>query len=205
MALGQKERSIRLRPSLTPVSPAAEWPRRRPAARDAARVRGRGGPLRILTIRESSWLNETPDSVWRRIVALEEWPDWNDGLVEAHWIGRPGWRVGHRLQLVLAGPWRPFYPPGFPWGGFPRSGTVSLVEPEREVRWVGRVLALRVEFAFSMATEGVGTRVEFRSTFRGFAVRIVGQDALVRALSQFQRRMLASMRATGEKLGTGSL
>ena len=153
--------------------------------------------MRILNIRESSWQNATPPAVWRRILALEEWPDWHDGFLEARWLGRSGWREGHRFRLVTAGPRRALL----------RGGTVSSVsehpgeQGESEVRWVGRYLTLRVEFSLALSPEGVGSRVEFRSTFRGLAVRLAGQDAVARTLSQFQRRFLAAMRESGERVG----
>lgn len=153
--------------------------------------------MRILNIRESSWQNATPAAVWRRILALEEWPDWHDGFLAARWLGRTGWHEGHRFRLVTAGPRRALL----------RGGTVSAVSErpaaggESEVRWVGRYLTLRVEFSLAVRAEGVGSRVEFRSTFRGLAVRIAGQDTVARTLSQFQRRFLAALRESGERVG----
>lgn len=147
--------------------------------------------MRILNIRESSWQNATPPAVWRRILALEEWPDWHDGFLEARWLGRSGWREGHRFRLVTAGPRRALL----------RGGTVTGVDDGREIRWAGRYLTLRVEFALALAAEGVGARVEFRSTFRGLAVRLAGQDAVARTLSEFQRQFLAAMRESGERVG----
>lgn len=150
--------------------------------------------MRILNIRESSWLNATPAAVWRRILALEEWPEWHAGFLEARWLGRTGWREGHRFRLVTAGPRRALL----------RGGTVRAVVDESEVRWLGRYLTLRVEFSLALSAEGVGSRVEFRSTFRGLAVRIAGQDAVARALSQFQRRFLAALRESEERVGAKS-
>jgi Polyketide cyclase / dehydrase and lipid transport len=151
--------------------------------------------LRILNIRESSWQNATPAAVWRRILALEEWPDWHNGFLEARWLGRSecrtGWREGHRFRLVTAGPRRALL----------RGGTVTSVVDESEVRWVGRYLTLKVEFSLALSAEGVGSRVEFCSIFRGLAVRIAGQDTVARTLSQFQRRFLAAMRESGERVG----
>ena len=147
--------------------------------------------LRILTIRESTWLNVTPGAAWRRILSLEEWPSWNQGIADARWLGRRGWREGNRFRLVPHGPRFSFL----------SGGMVSRVESDREVRWVGRLLTLRVEFAISLRTEGVGTRVDFGTTARGLAVRIVGQDTVVRSLSKFQRRFLAELRESGERVG----
>lgn len=161
--------------------------------------------MRILTIRESSWLNASPGPVWARLLQLEEWPEWNDGIAEARWlgqgwmchgIGRRGWKPGNRFRLVPAGPRRAFL------GG----GVVTAVDTEREVRWLGRFLTLRVEFALAVSAEGPGTRVELRSTFRGFSVRFIGQDSIVgspivQSLGEFQRQFLTALRESGERVG----
>ncbi len=146
--------------------------------------------MRILTIRESTWLNVTPGAAWRRILDLEGWPEWNEGIADARWLGRRGWREGHRIRLVPAGPRFSFL----------SGGVVTRVD-DQEVRWVGRFLTVRVEFTIAVRTDGVGTRVDFGTTVRGLAVRIVGQDTIVRALSKFQRRYLAALRQTEERVG----
>ncbi len=147
--------------------------------------------MRVLTIRESTWLNVTPGAAWRRILSVEEWPDWNEGIAEARWLGRRGWQEGHRLRLVPSGPRFSFL----------SGGVVSRVETDREVRWIGRFLTVRVEFTIAVRTDGVGSRVDFGTTVRGLAVRIVGQDTVVRALSKFQRRYLAALREAEERVG----
>ena len=146
--------------------------------------------MRILTIRESTWLNVTPGAAWRRILTLEEWSDWNRGIAEARWTGRRGWREGHRFRLVLAGPRFPLI----------TGGVVTRVESDREVRWLSRFLTMRVEYTMAVESEGVGTRVFFGATVQGLAVRIVRQDTVVRALSQFQRRYLAALRTSEERV-----
>lgn len=146
--------------------------------------------MRILTIRESIWLNTTPGKAWRRILSIEEWAGWNPEIIAARWVGHRGWKEGHRFRLVCSTPRRPFL----------RGGTITSVDAGREICWVARFFPLRVEFCLRISPEGVGTRVEFMSTFRGIAVRLVGQDTVVRALSQFQRQFLAELRESGERV-----
>ena len=77
--------------------------------------------MRILTIRESVWLNTAPGPVWRLILPLEEWPRWHRGPADARWVGSRGWKSGHRFRLSLPGPRRPFV----------GAGLVTHVDPER--------------------------------------------------------------------------
>ncbi len=147
--------------------------------------------MRILTIHESSWFNVRSSEVWRRVLSLEEWPTWNPRIQAARWRGKRGWKEGHRFQLSYPRRARPFL----------SGGVISLVEPHREVRWLGRFLAFTVEFRLEVEPEGSGTRVSFKSGFQGLAARFASGDSILRWLTSFQRQFLASLREACEMVG----
>ncbi len=152
---------------------------------------GRGRPgLRLLSIRESAWVNVPPSEVWRLVLTLEEWPSWNHYLTSAQWRGKPGWKEGHRFQLTHRHSRRPFL------GG----GRISNVQPEQELRWLGHFLTLSVEFSLKVAPEGAGTLVSFSSQFQGLAARLASGDSTIRRLTLFQREFLASLREVSERV-----
>ena len=143
--------------------------------------------MRILSIRESTWLNVTPGVAWRQIVSLEDWPRWHPGISRARWLGRYGWTPGHQFRLSLLDARVPFL----------AKGSVCDVVDGQSVGWIGRFLTLRVEFNLAVTPEGCGVRIDFSATVRGVAVRWVGQDSVVRALSKFLRQTLAARREAG--------
>ncbi len=146
--------------------------------------------MRILSIRESTWLNVTPGVAWRQITSLEDWPSWHPGIDRARWLGRCGWTPGHRFRLSLLESRVPFL----------AVGSVCEVVDGHSVGWIGKFLTLRVEFKLAVTPEGCGSRIDYSATVRGAAVRWVGHDSVVRALSRFLRQTLAALRESGETL-----
>jgi len=102
--------------------------------------------------------------VWRVLVDFAAYPDWNPFIRRIE--GEP--RVGTRLQVTMQpGDRRPmtFKP------------TVLVAEPERELRWLGRVFLPGVfdgEHAFVIEQKQGGCRLRHEESFRGVLVPLFG-------------------------------
>jgi hypothetical protein len=103
-------------------------------------------------------------AIWRVLVDFAAYPEWNPFIRRIE--GEP--RVGTRLQVtVQPGDRRPmtFKP------------TILVAEPERELRWLGRVLLPGVfdgEHTFVIEPKQGGCRLRHEESFRGLLVPLFG-------------------------------
>lgn len=146
--------------------------------------------MRVLSVRESLWLNIEPPEVWQWIDPVEDWASWNRSIRRSQWRGPAGWEVGHRFELVA------------PWGLLSRQlgGRVVHVEPSQRVRWEGRFLTFPTEFVLEVASEGCGSRVGFGSHYRGMAARLAGSGRYAPRIAAFHRSFLNALRTAGERV-----
>jgi hypothetical protein len=81
----------------------------------------------VRVLRREIEIDAPPDRVWKVLADFEAYPDWNPFI--PHIAGRL--EQGARLEVRIA-------PPGGRAMTF--KPTVQAVEPERELRWLGRLL-----------------------------------------------------------------
>ncbi len=146
--------------------------------------------MRVLTIRETVWLNAEPEAVWRRLEALEDWPRWNHALARARWCGDSGWKEGHRFELSPRSG-------SLPWLG---RGRVARVEPERELSFHARIFAPVARFLLRMESEGRGTQVTFEAQLSGLGARLASNGWIAGRLSGFLRSFVDYLREAGERV-----
>lgn len=109
-------------------------------------------------------IDATAIAMWRVLVDFAAYPEWNPFIrrIEGEL------RVGTRLRVtVQPGDRRPmtFTP------------TILVAEPERELRWLGRVLLPGVfdgEHAFVIEPKESGCRLRHEENFRGLLVPLFG-------------------------------
>ena len=155
--------------------------------------------LKVLTISESTWVNATPGSVWRRILELQDWPSWNSTVETAQWRGARGWNHGNRLLLAYRDSGR------FLGGGLLTGARVTDVVPFERLRWSERFLAFKVDFELQAHSRGVGTEVTFTAHFHGLSARVAGNVVMTRRFSRFQRDFIESLRGASERVMGGAL
>jgi hypothetical protein len=103
------------------------------------------------------------EAIWRVLVDFPAYPDWNPFLRIS---GEA--RVGARLEVTVQ-----------PEGGKTMTfrPTVLMVQPDCELRWLGRVLIPGIfdgEHAFIIAPQTRGCRLRHEETFRGLLVPAFG-------------------------------
>lgn len=141
------------------------------------------------TVERSIEIGATPAEVWSVLVDFQDYPQWNPFVIRA--AAPDGLGVGRDLDVRIAdqGSETAFRP------------ALLAVRPERELRWVGRVLMPRLldgEHTFRLEPTPTGTRFTQAETFRGVLVPVFGSsidvgdsfDAMNRALRD---RVLATI------------
>ncbi len=125
----------------------------------------------------------SPAATWRVLTDFAAYPEWNPFIRRL--VGEP--RVGTRLEVTVQPAGR---------GVMTFKPTVLVAEPERELRWLGRVIMPGLfdgEHAFIIETTPAGCRLRQEEDFRGVLVPLFGAmlrdtaqgfDALNRALKQ---------------------
>ncbi len=148
--------------------------------------------MRILTIRESVWLNASPQRVWEKLENVELWPSWHEGLREVRWRGRLGLRAGHRFLLR-----------GKETGDlYLRGGRILSVDAGRSFFWGTGIGPARAKLGLCLAEDGCGTLIQFQTEFRGWAIPWVANASRVDRLRLFQRGFLQMIRESIEKVGS---
>lgn len=140
-------------------------------------------------VERSIEIEATPAEIWRVLVDFEAYPQWNPFVVHAS--APDGLAVGGDLEVRVRN------------GGSETAFTpdVLVVDPGRELRWVGRVLLPRLldgEHSFRLEPTATGTRFTQGEHFRGVLVPVVGSaidvadgfDAMNHALRE---RVLATI------------
>ncbi|MFI5001050.1 MAG: SRPBCC family protein [Reyranellales bacterium] len=128
-------------------------------------------------------IEASPAATWRVLIDFAAYPEWNPFI--RRFVGEP--RVGARLEVTMQ-------PPGRRTMTF--KPTVLVAEPERELRWLGRVIVPGLfdgEHAFIIETTQAGCRLRQEEDFRGVLVPLFGAmladtergfEAMNRALKQ---------------------
>ncbi|MEC4615702.1 SRPBCC domain-containing protein [Tsukamurella tyrosinosolvens] len=117
------------------------------------------------TVERSVEIAAPPAEVWRVLVDFGAYPQWNPFVIRA--AAPDGLEVGRDLDVRISN--------GGSETGF--RPEVLAVEPERELRWVGRVLIpglLDGEHYFRLEAVAGGTRFTQGERFRGVLVPVVG-------------------------------
>jgi hypothetical protein len=111
-------------------------------------------------------INATPEKVWEVLTANEQWYVWNPFITKSEGIIM----VGHKLKntMVMKGQKPMTFKP-----------TVLKAEPERELRWLGRLLMPGIfdgEHYFKLEASGSGTRFVQGEIFRGILIGMLNYD-----------------------------
>lgn len=148
--------------------------------------------MRILTIRESAWLNAPPLKVWEKLENLELWPSWHQGLSEVRWRRRIGLLRGHRFII------RGFEVSDY----YLRGGRIVSVEAGRSFFWETGIGPARSKLGLSLTEDGCGSLIQFQAEFRGWAIPWIANSSRVDRLRLFQRSFLQMVRESIEKVGS---
>jgi hypothetical protein len=128
-------------------------------------------------------ITASPAAVWRALTNFAAYPEWNPFIRRL--VGEP--RVGARLEVTVQ-------PAGRRAMTF--KPTVLAADPERELRWFGRVIMPGLfdgEHAFIIERTSAGCRLHQEENFHGLLVPLFGAmlddteksfEALNRALKQ---------------------
>lgn len=119
------------------------------------------------TVERSIEIAAPPAEVWRVLVDFDAYPQWNPFVVHA--VAPDGLAVGRDLDVRIRDR-------GSETGFRPE---LLAVEPEREIRWVGKVLIsglLDGEHSFRLEPTAGGTRFTQGERFRGVLVPLVGSS-----------------------------
>lgn len=149
-----------------------------------------GGPFRW-TIATGLEIDAPPARVWSVLVDLPSYAEWNPFIVEAS--GQVA--VGETLSLRMALPG---------WSPTAIAPTLLAVDPDRELRWKGRLLVPGLfdgEHAFVLTPLADGrTRLDHREHFSGILLplaRLLIYEDTVRAFHALDAALAARARVAG--------
>ena len=188
-------------------------------------------PLRVVSVRETAWLNAPPEKVWSHLTDLASWREWCQ-VVE---VSGPD----HLRDLIPGARWR------LNWDSRPpaplRGGTIALLRDPEEVRFrkVGSLLnfqgrswssvrndpgngepalgkdcyqlvwtsgwgPFRSDACISLGADASGTWVEFLVSWQGWSAWLAGiSRGRSHALcAQCQRKWLADLQVSMERIGS---
>lgn len=134
-------------------------------------------------------ISASPAAAWAVITDFKSYPEWNPFIRRI--VGEP--RVGARLQVTVK-------PQGQKEMSF--KPTVLKCEPDRELRWLGRVLVPGIfdgEHSFTIQPKDGGCRVLHEEVFSGFMVPLYRN-----MLDLTERSFFAANEALKKRVETGS-
>ena len=141
------------------------------------------------TIQTDVTINTTASKVWQILTDFEAYPQWNPFIRQIAGEARPGQQL--MIELNSSGYTTVFRP------------TVLVVQPERELRWIGRIFIPGIfDGEHSLVIEPLGAnRVRFiqSETFRGILVPFSG--AILRDTEQSFQEMNQALKKRAEGAG----
>jgi len=135
-------------------------------------------------------IEATPERVWQVLTDFAAFPEWNPFVTRAEGTVRRGERLTIRMQ---------------PDGGRAMTfrPTVLEAEPNRHLRWVGRVVVPRVfdgEHSFTIERVGEGeVRLIQQEEFRGILVPLMAKSLDRNTLPAFEKMNHALKRRAEER------
>jgi hypothetical protein len=115
------------------------------------------------SIRTDIAIDAPPETIWRILTDFSRYPEWNPFIPAAEGAAREGETITVRID-----------PPGGQGMTFPP--TIRRVDPNRELRWLGRLLLPKVfdgEHIFELHSRNGGTRFVQRETFSGLLIPLL--------------------------------
>jgi hypothetical protein len=115
------------------------------------------------SIRTEIHIEAPPETVWQVLTDFRQYPDWNPFMPHAEGDIREGATIEVRIE-----------PPG--GRGMTFRPTLRRVEPNRELRWLGRLLLPKLfdgEHIFELHPAEEGTRFIQRENFGGLLVPLL--------------------------------
>jgi len=115
------------------------------------------------TIRADIAIDAPPETVWQILTDFGQYPAWNPFIPMAEGTVREGETITVRIE-----------PPG--GQGMTFTPTLQRVDPNRELRWLGRLLLPKLfdgEHIFELHPREGGTRFVQRETFSGLLVPLL--------------------------------
>lgn len=138
------------------------------------------------TIQTIEMIDAPPGKVWRILTDMDAYPDWNPFITEGSGELRKGGKLALRMK-----------PPGGKAMKF--KPTVTEMEPEVELRWVGRLLFKGLfdgEHWFSVEHHGTGTKLTQSEHFSGLLPPIMGE--MLKKTEQGFEEMNAALKERAE-------
>ena len=80
--------------------------------------------LRMVSVRETAWLNTSPASIWAQLTDVEEWSQWCQGIRRSEFQRGLSFAPGTRIHLV----WESPVPAPL------QGGTISMIRDPAEIR-----------------------------------------------------------------------
>ena len=190
-----------------------------------------GATVRVVSVRETAWLNAAPEKVWSHLTDLASWQDW------CHAVKVSG--PGNLRDLTPGIRWK------LDWELRPpaplRGGTIALLKDPEEVRFrkVGQILnlkgrewssvrndpgnntgesgkdcyqlvwtsgwgPLRSDACISLGHDASGTWVEFLVSWQGWSAWLagLGHGKTLSLCAECQRKWLADLQVSMEQIGS---
>lgn len=140
------------------------------------------------SLRTEIHIDAPPETVWQVLTDFSRYPDWNPFMPRAEGTVREGETIAVRIE-----------PPG--GRGMTFRPTLQRVTPNRELRWLGRLLLPKIfdgEHIFELHPEDGGTRFVQRENFGGLLVPLLWRSMEASTRRGFEA-MNQALKARAEK------
>ena len=183
--------------------------------------------MRMVSVRETAWLNMTPSVIWETLSEVREWHHWCHQLMDTQVSQEGDLTPGIRFRLY----WAQKVPPPLRGGkismirnpGGIRIGQIdevltvreSSVQPSEsndnssilreqtdcyQLAWTAGWGPWRSDACITLTADGSGSRAEFMVSWQGWASWLMARN--LSACGKFQRSWLADLQVTMERIGS---
>ncbi len=126
----------------------------------------------------------SPQTVWKLLAGIDEWPAWNQGVSSASLEGEL--RAGTRFV------WKS--------GGSRIASQLVQVDGPREIAWTGRALGLSVIHVYRIEANDSATAVRTEESVRGPLARLL-RGPIGKRMESALEESLGCLRAEAERRG----
>ncbi len=105
----------------------------------------------------------SPVIFWGTFTEMSQWQRWVPDLEEAKWIDHPEWGLGSHFYMIQHA--------GFPLGRTVSTFTITAVDPERSLQWIGPMGRVDLMAWWNFDETEAGTRVTARELYHGAWIR----------------------------------
>ena len=144
-----------------------------------------------VVVEESIIVNASKEKVWQVFKDLGQWPEWNEGVVEAKWVSGEPWAKGSTFQFsAVTGKRKNTFNP-----------IIIESNPESQVVWQGKLWSIKALHTYKFEqVDQTKTKVTTREEFSGALLSLGKKFVSEENIRETFVKSLAKLKEETEKL-----